>query len=104
MTGTPDVPPEDVPVANLPSIEVDLLQAHDASEFDRLLKACEVYGFFYLNLENYGTMLQDWHIVLDLMKDYFDQPLEVKMRDSRNSDTHGYEAHPGDLLALLNGT
>lgn len=104
MTGTPDAPPEDIPVANLPSIEVNLLQAHDPSEFDKLLKACEVYGFFYLNLENYGTMLQDWRKVLDLMKDYFDKPLEVKMRDSRNSDTHGYEAYRGELLALLTRT
>jgi len=104
MTGTPSAPPEDIAVANLPTIEMNLLQAHDASEFEKLLKACEVYGFFYLNLENYGTMLQDWQKVLDLMKDYFDQPLDVKMRDCRSSDTHGYETHRSELLPLLTRT
>ncbi|KAL3420511.1 gibberellin 20-oxidase [Phlyctema vagabunda] len=79
------------PVANLPSIDINLLQAQDAAEYQRLLSACEVYGFFYLNLQGYGSMVADWQKVLELMGEYFAQPLDVKMLDARHSDTHGYE-------------
>jgi isopenicillin N synthase-like dioxygenase len=84
--------PADALVANLKSIDVDLLRAHDAGEYQRLLQACEEYGFFYLNLVNHRTMLQDWKTILGLMEEYFALPLEVKMKECRKSDTHGYDS------------
>jgi non-haem dioxygenase in morphine synthesis N-terminal len=80
---------DDFPIANLETVDVKLLEAKDSKEYDRLLKACKHYGFFYLQLSDYGTVLSDWQKLLQIMGEYFEQPLDVKMKDSRNSDTHG---------------
>jgi isopenicillin N synthase-like dioxygenase len=66
---------------------------NDKLEVDRLLLACKTYGFFYLDLsaEETSYLTQDWEDVLAFMNWYFDQPLDVKLKDSRNSDTHGYK-------------
>ena len=79
--------------ASLETIEYSKLQNGDALELSRLLKLCERDGFFYLNLENLeantSRVIEDWENVLAFTKEYFAQPVEVKMRDDRQSDTTG---------------
>lgn len=81
-----------VPTAVLPEISYLKLLRSDPNELISLRKAGERHGFFYLNLvgsEN-EAVLQRWRHVLAFMEEYFDQAMEVKMQDSRSSDTHGY--------------
>ncbi|KAK2596141.1 hypothetical protein QQS21_006418 [Conoideocrella luteorostrata] len=77
--------------APLSVIDWGRLKSNDANERSRLLAACEGQGFFYLDLRSDETFLRDWQAVLDFMNKYFHQDLEVKMKDDRKSDTHGYE-------------
>lgn len=76
-------------IAPLPTIEYARLEAKDVDETQRLLDACKIYGFFYLNLKNIGTILDDWQQVLRIMEKYFSQDLMTKMKDDRRSDTYG---------------
>lgn len=78
-------------VAPLPTVDFSQLLSQDPSETNKLLTACRTHGFFYLDLRGNDTkrVLEDWKKVLLVMEKYFDQPLEVKMRDDRQSDTHG---------------
>lgn len=78
-------------VAPLPTVDFSQLLSQDPSETNNLLTACRTHGFFYLDLRGNDTkrVLEDWKKVLLVMEKYFDQPLEVKMRDDRQSDTHG---------------
>ncbi|KAL4790187.1 putative 2OG-Fe(II) oxygenase family oxidoreductase [Aspergillus venezuelensis] len=67
------------------------LKADDAAESDRLLAACENQGFFYLDITSDASFLQDHQSVLRFADKYFHQDIEQKMKDDRQSDTHGYE-------------
>ena len=80
---------ENVPIAPLPTIDFARLVAKDAAEANNLLDACKTHGFFYLNLKNVGTILEDWQKVLRIMETYFGQDLATKMKDDRRSDTYG---------------
>ena len=81
---------EDVSVANLPVVSLSKLQNAEPGEAVTLLKACQSHGFFYLDLQHAGTILEDWKALLQQMDKFFDQPLEVKMEDDCQSDTWGY--------------
>ncbi|KAL4950751.1 putative 2OG-Fe(II) oxygenase family oxidoreductase [Aspergillus filifer] len=67
------------------------LKGDDAAECDRLLAACENQGFFYLDMTSDASFLQDHQSVLRFADQYFHQDIEQKMKDDRQSDTHGYE-------------
>ncbi|GAM84989.1 hypothetical protein ANO11243_029920 [Dothideomycetidae sp. 11243] len=82
---------EAVDAAFLPTLDLSRLVSSDAEERQKLVRACEVYGFFYLDLRSDAELIALWTGVLDLMGQYFNLSLDEKMRDSRNSDTHGYE-------------
>ena len=80
-------------LAPLPVIDFTQLLHHNASEADRLLKACETYGFFYLDLQGDEgqAMLADYQSLLRTTEKYFDQPNEIKFLDDRNSPAYGYD-------------
>lgn len=65
------------------------LKEKDGDQQRKLLQAGQDQGFFYLDLSSDKTFIQDWKAVLDIMTQYFHLDIEEKMRDSRNSDTHG---------------
>lgn len=73
----------------LPTLRLDLLRAEDLTERKKLLSACHSHGFFYLDLTSDQQMTQNWDEMLAVMKQYFEQPLEVKMEDARGSDNTG---------------
>lgn len=74
---------------SLTTISLDRLRAGDDAESKKLLSACQGQGFFYLDLSTDPELCALWEGMLARMKDYFDQPLEVKMQDARNSDNYG---------------
>ncbi|KAH7041156.1 putative 2OG-Fe(II) oxygenase family oxidoreductase [Microdochium trichocladiopsis] len=80
-------------LAPMPTLNAAKLLSRDADESQRLLQACKVYGFFYLNLETppTGFMVKAWRDVLSFMDDYFDLPDATKMLDAHDSDITGYE-------------
>ncbi|KAF2715979.1 putative 2OG-Fe(II) oxygenase family oxidoreductase [Polychaeton citri CBS 116435] len=80
-------------IASIPILEATKLISKDALETEKLLRACQTQGFFYLSLAEDSTsfMIEAWEAMLMFMNRYFDQSLEEKMKDSRKSDTHGYE-------------
>jgi isopenicillin N synthase-like dioxygenase len=75
--------------STLPTLHLDLLRAGDSLESKKLLDACRTYGFFYLDLSSDSTLCGYWEKMLAVAKSYFDQPLEVKMKDARGSDNTG---------------
>ncbi|KAF2713298.1 Clavaminate synthase-like protein [Pleomassaria siparia CBS 279.74] len=77
--------------STLPTLRLDLLRAGDDAESKRLLGACRTQGFFYLDLTSDAILCRQWKDMLGVMKQYFEQPLEVKMQDAYGSDNHGYE-------------
>lgn len=74
---------------SLPTIDLDLLRADNDTESKKLLSACRSYGFFYLNMTSDPELCKLWEDMLAIMKNYFEQPLEVKMQDARGSDNYG---------------
>ena len=77
--------------ADFASLNFVKLLEKDPSELSRLLSACEKDGFFYLNLEdwNFGRMLQEHDATHTIMKEWFRQPDEEKLRTETISDAHG---------------
>lgn len=80
---------KDILSTTLPTLHLDLLRADDGPERKRLLEACRVHGFFYLDLTSDPALCSLWEELLALSAQYFDQPLEVKMQDARGSDNTG---------------
>ena len=78
-------------IADLPTISFSALTTRDSNELQKLLKACQSLGFFYLDLHGAASqnILQDCRSVLDFMVLYFGQDVATKMMDDRQSDTHG---------------
>jgi isopenicillin N synthase-like dioxygenase len=76
----------------LPTIQLDRLRAGVGEESKRLLDACRTHGFFYLDLQSDPILCRQWEDMLAVMKNYFEQPLEVKLKDARNSDNYGWAA------------
>ena len=74
---------------SLPTISLLRLEAGDANESAALLQACSSHGFFYLNLQGADTLLGTWRSLLSVIADYFDQPVDHKMNDARESDNQG---------------
>jgi isopenicillin N synthase-like dioxygenase len=79
-----------IAIAPLPVIDFDKLWAGNDTEIARLVDICKSLGFFYLNLTGVSqTVLENSQNTFKFMEKYFDQPLEVKLRDIRQSVTHG---------------
>jgi isopenicillin N synthase-like dioxygenase len=80
----------DIPVAVLDTISFDKLLEGDSVEIARLAENCKSLGFFYLDLTGAAQgVLENSHDVFKVMKEYFDQPLGIKLQDVRHSVTHG---------------
>nr|WOZ30799.1 McfN [Coleophoma empetri]BAN91496.1 putative 2OG-Fe(II) oxygenase family oxidoreductase [Coleophoma empetri] len=75
----------------LSSLSLSQLEANIPEESKRLFEACVNEGFFYLDLRDHKQLLSDYDALLEIMKNYFDQSLDQKMKDDRKSDTVGYE-------------
>ncbi|KAF8174674.1 2OG-Fe-II oxygenase family oxidoreductase [Mycena galopus ATCC 62051] len=93
-TSHPTIPVNQLELAALPTIDFAKLTSGDASEAQRLLDACVTQGFFYLDLQGSNSsskILADQYALLDVMKNYFDQPHEVKMEDNIESVTDGFK-------------
>lgn len=86
------IPLKEVSIAPLPTIDYDLLLARDRFEIARLVDICRTHGFFYLKFAGSQAerLLSNSDDVVDLMRDYFQQPLETKLKDVRGTVTHGY--------------
>jgi len=80
----------DKPTLTLETIDLELLEASNPAERQRLVQACKDQGFLYLNLASNPQLVEDWGRVLDFMVQYFAKGTEEKMQDSYQSDTYGY--------------
>ena len=83
---------EEVRIAPLETIDFARLASKDPFEISRLFGCCQTHVFFYLDLQGTDSarqVISDEKDVLRFMENYFDQPLEAKMRDDRASMTHG---------------
>jgi isopenicillin N synthase-like dioxygenase len=78
-------------ISQLSSLSLSRLEDNNPEESKRLLEACAQDGFFYLDLRDHKQLLADYEALLEIMKHYFDEPLDQKMKDDRKSDTIGYE-------------
>lgn len=82
--------PPEIPIATLPTIHYDKLLSNDPVEIENLLSISKSLGFFYLDLTGEARpVLENSQNAFKFMEKYFDQPLEVKLRDLRHSVTHG---------------
>lgn len=54
-TKTLQLVPPDLPIAQLPTINLARLQGNNSAEGETLFQACQTHGFFYLDLSNSHT-------------------------------------------------
>lgn len=75
----------EIDVASLEIINYGRLAAKEPAEVEKLLKACQMPGFFYLDFQNGSAkeLIADVPDIYAVSKQYFDQPQEVKMKDYR---------------------
>jgi isopenicillin N synthase-like dioxygenase len=78
-------------IAPLETVDFSRLVTRDEAEISKLLVSCQTHGFFYLDLQNAESrpLLEDAQHMVRIMENYFAQPLEVKMKDDRQSLTLG---------------
>lgn len=75
--------PDDIPTAPLVTISLHKLVANSPDENARLLQAARSLGFFYLDLRHSAAgeqLLQQADGMFDLMRDFFDLPLDEKQK------------------------
>ncbi|KAF2675772.1 2OG-Fe-II oxygenase family oxidoreductase [Lentithecium fluviatile CBS 122367] len=80
-------------VAHLETIDFAKLLAHEEAEVSKLMTACTTAGFFYVDLQGQSGrgLLEDEDSMYKTMSEFFDQPLDVKMKEDRGSHKHGYK-------------
>lgn len=78
-------------VANLTTIKFSNLVDGNETEMHKLRKACEHYGFFYLDLTGAGSgkFFENLETLDGLMKTWFAQSLEAKLKTESISLSHG---------------
>ncbi|KAL4887605.1 hypothetical protein BJY04DRAFT_204447 [Aspergillus karnatakaensis] len=89
--------PDDVPTAPLLRLSLKDLLAGSKAEVQRLVKACEDLGFFYLDLRDAGTtthILEDADKLFEIGADLFELPLDEKQKYDLSSKKSyfGYKA------------
>jgi isopenicillin N synthase-like dioxygenase len=79
------------PFAQLQAVDLSHLLEHDAEEITKLAKACQEDGFFYLNLtdKRFEGILKDWKTLLPLVNNWFNEPIEDKMKYNHGTVRHG---------------
>ncbi|KAK2603586.1 hypothetical protein QQS21_004266 [Conoideocrella luteorostrata] len=87
-------PYDNVTTADLYTIKFDNLFDRDEKELQKLLRACERDGFFYLDLQGVGSerLWKDLDQLSGITRRWFDQPRAVKMDTPTVSLAHGYKA------------
>lgn len=95
----PGIPlfPDDVPTAPLLRLSLKNLLAEDEGEIQKLSKACEEIGFFYLDISDAGeatNILEDADKLFEIGADLFELPLEEKRKYdfSAQKSYFGYKA------------
>lgn len=78
-------------LAALEIINFSRLLNNDPQETDKLLFACQTHGFFHLRLEGLDDLhaMDDFDRILGVMKAWFHQPAEKKLKYNIGSDKHG---------------
>ena len=84
----PPFPSKDVQVANIATIDFDLLSSGDPQQAQTLLQACQNYGFFYLSNHHVDSAF-----MFNLANDVFSLPLDQKMKYDMGTTGHyfGYK-------------
>jgi len=77
--------PSDVPVADIATIDFDLLCQGDEAQAVALLHSCQHYGFFYLSHHHV-----DPQPMFDLAETAYALPLEEKLKYDMGSTGHYY--------------
>lgn len=67
--------PENLPVADIYSVDFDKLKAGNKDEAAKVFEACRGYGFFYLS----NTHI-DYEFMFDLAEETFNLPYDTKMK------------------------
>lgn len=85
-----------VDVASLETIDFGRLATKEPAEVEKLFNASQMPGFFYLDLQSEHTkqIIADLPDVYALAEKYFDQPLEVKMKDYGDGQYSGCVHNP----------
>ena len=81
-----------IDIAPLETVDFSRLLSKGSAEIAKLLHCCVTHGFFYLDLqgtESARQLLSYKEDVFRFMETYFNQPLDVKMKDDRSSVTDG---------------
>jgi isopenicillin N synthase-like dioxygenase len=78
--------------AYLQTLSFAKLAGKDVGELAKLLEACQQQGFFYLDLagSDAAQALEDRLQALSLTKEWFDRPMEEKMKLRQDSVTKGF--------------
>ncbi|KAF5017669.1 hypothetical protein F66182_10384 [Fusarium sp. NRRL 66182] len=89
--------PKDVPTVPLLRISLRKLLSCDKDEVKRLVDACEKIGFFYLDLQDAGSVsliLDDADELFAISKEFYNLSLEEKMKYdfSAQKSYFGYKA------------
>lgn len=81
----------DLKASQLQTLSFTSLLNRDKNALATLLTACEKDGFFYLDLRDWesGAMLQNLEKTGSIMKKWFDQPTDEKLKTETLSDAHG---------------
>jgi isopenicillin N synthase-like dioxygenase len=81
---------EEIKVAPLQIINLSGLLSKEPSEVQKLLGACKAQGFFYLDFSGVQEMIRDdWKKALSVVKDFYDQPLDAKIKYYRGRNQAG---------------
>lgn len=85
----PDVP---LKTANLAVLTFSKFIANDHAKLSKLVSACENEGFFYLDLHDWqsGKVIADLEIANTIMRDWFNKPLDEKMKNESHDDNNGH--------------
>jgi isopenicillin N synthase-like dioxygenase len=77
--------------AQFRTVNYSRLLLGDATEIAELLSACTEDGFFYLDLggKETETLLADWKKILAVIDEWFDRPLEEKLKHHHNTVKYG---------------
>lgn len=83
------------PVATLTILSFAKLLARDHVELAKLLSSCEDSGFFYLDLRDWeaGELIRKFDTTNSIMKGWFEQSDEEKLKTETLSDAHGFVSH-----------
>lgn len=75
----------EIEIASLETVNYGRLAAREPDEVEKLLKACQMPGFFYLDFQTGPAkeLIAEISDIYSVSKQYFDQSQEVKLKDYR---------------------